>query len=74
MISLQHQNLQTAGRRLHHARSSGLAAAPEPLALPWGSPRTRTTCRSQMKPHPQTASSRMPAGEFVTLSLLAGVP
>lgn len=68
MISLQQQNLwilRVSVRNL--ARSSGLAAAPEPPASPWGSPRTQTSCRNWMKPQSQPASSRIPAGDFLTL-------
>lgn len=67
-ISLQQQDLwilRVPVRNL--ARSSGLAAAPELPALPWGSPRTPTLCRSWMRPHSQPASSRIPAGDFLAL-------
>lgn len=67
-ISLQQQNLWILPVPLRNvARSSGLAAAPEPPASPWGSPRTQTLCRIGMTPHSQPASSRIPAGDFLTL-------
>lgn len=39
MISLQQQNLRTAGRRLHDAGPGEELRAPELLASPWGSPK-----------------------------------
>lgn len=68
-ISLQQQNLWILPVPLRNlARSSGLAAAPEPPASPWGSPRTQTLCRNWMKPYSQPASSRFPAGDFMGVS------